>query len=282
MDLTQPQKADLSLSPSTRERIRQILVDGTADATRRAYRGDVDYFWSWARLALNLKPCYPIPASAVLQFITDHLYGLDSAIDALLVDAGVKSQTGPHAITTVQRPVSSLSMAHEFQKLENPCHAPEIKMVLCKARKAARKHGWKPNKKKAATFDILHPMLGACNGGERLLDLRDRALLLTAFASDGRHRSEIAAMRVEHLTRVPDGFTFLLPHSKTDQEGNGLQLPILGRAGQALDDWLGAAGITDGFIWRGISRGGNLRRPASDWFGIHPYTVARIVKNRAV
>jgi site-specific recombinase XerC len=35
--------------------------------------------------------------------------------------------------------------------------------------------------------------------GDRLVDLRDRALLLMAFASGGRRRSEVASLRIEQL-----------------------------------------------------------------------------------
>ncbi|MBP2236331.1 integrase [Sinorhizobium kostiense] len=36
-------------------------------------------------------------------------------------------------------------------------------------------------------------------GRNRLVDLRDQALLLTAFASGGRRRSEVAGLRIEDL-----------------------------------------------------------------------------------
>lgn len=42
-------------------------------------------------------------------------------------------------------------------------------------------------------------MLATCST-ESLCDIRDRAILMVAFASGGRRRSEIAAMRVEKLT----------------------------------------------------------------------------------
>jgi site-specific recombinase XerD len=45
---------------------------------------------------------------------------------------------------------------------------------------------------------VLFKLLAA-SAGERLVDLRDSALLLTAFASGGRRRSEVAALRVEDL-----------------------------------------------------------------------------------
>jgi len=34
---------------TTRERVRSILDAGVAPNTRRAYHGDLRYFWSWSR-----------------------------------------------------------------------------------------------------------------------------------------------------------------------------------------------------------------------------------------
>jgi hypothetical protein len=57
----------------------------------RAFDGDLDYFWSWAAAELGLPEVYPAPAAAVQQFVTDHLRGLPTATDRVLVDAGVKA-----------------------------------------------------------------------------------------------------------------------------------------------------------------------------------------------
>lgn len=53
-------------------------------------------------------------------------------------------------------------------------------------------------KEKAVTGDVLTKLLQVC-AGERSVDLRDRALLLTAFASGGGRRAEVAALGVEDL-----------------------------------------------------------------------------------
>lgn len=63
-------------------------------------------------------------------------------------------------------------------------------------RASARPRGRKS--KKAVTADIPVALLKACTG-DRLVDMRDRALLITAFVSGGRRRSEISALRVEQL-----------------------------------------------------------------------------------
>jgi integrase len=55
---------------------------------------------------------------------------------------------------------------------------------------------------KAVTGDVLAKMLATCSG-DSLRDIRDRAILMVAFASGGRRRSEIAGLRREQLTVEP-------------------------------------------------------------------------------
>ncbi|MGO8528727.1 integrase, partial [Rhizobium ruizarguesonis] len=58
------------------------------------------------------------------------------------------------------------------------------------------------NSAKAVTGDVLARLLATC-ATDSLLDLRDRAILMVAFASGGRRRSEIAGLRREQLTVEP-------------------------------------------------------------------------------
>jgi integrase len=46
------------------------------------------------------------------------------------------------------------------------------------------------------TADVLETLLATC-ASDRLVDARDAALLLVAFASGGRRRSEVAGLRLE-------------------------------------------------------------------------------------
>ena len=55
---------------------------------------------------------------------------------------------------------------------------------------------------KAVTSDVLAKLLATC-AGDDLRDLHDRAILMVAFASGCRRRSEIAGLRVEQLTIEP-------------------------------------------------------------------------------
>lgn len=121
------------------------------------------------------------------------------------------------------------------------------------------------------TADVLVTLLKAC-AGDRLVDVRDRALLLTAFASGGRRRSEVASLRVEQLRdkdpvqvepKDPDSeklpcLSIHLGRTKTTQADTDAFVLLIGRPVSALKDWLARAGIADGAVFRGIDRWGNL------------------------
>lgn len=157
-----------------------------------------------------------------------------------------------------------------------------------------------PAKKLPARLAVLRQMLDAM--GDDLPALRDRALLLVGFAGALR-RSELAAMRVEHLEECGKGLMLALPRSKGDREGRGVLVPLPFGATElcpvrALRRWTAAAGITAGpvfrRVWRrsarardaeplrdGPARSGPFREFTVGTRGIEPRTVARIVQGRA-
>ena len=61
--------------------------------------------------------------------------------------------------------------------------------------------------------------------GDRLKDLRDRALLLIGFAG-GLRRSELAAINLIDFERVREGIILTIRRSKTDQDGVGRKIGI--------------------------------------------------------
>jgi integrase len=266
------------LTPTDLARVTAIIEQATADNTREAYRKDLAYFWAWAAMAISMDPTYPVPVDALIKFILDHSGTMDAEVDQALVDAKIKQRLGAHSVSTISRRISSISMAHRFQGIKdenNPCRSEPVKLLLVKVRRAAVKAGWRPSKKKAATLDIFFTLISSC-GTDKMIDIRDRALLYFAFSSGGRRRSEVAAAIVDQLTPVADGYLFHLSTSKTDQDAVGSEKPILGKAGAALGDWIAAGGIVDGYLFRGITKGGKVTDS-----GIQPITVARIVQKRA-
>lgn len=114
--------------------------------------------------------------------------------------------------------------------------------------------------------------------GDRLKDLRDRALLLLGFAGAFR-RSELVALNVEDLEADAAGLKIHIRHSKTDQEGAGATIAVVKGSiacpVSALRAWLEVAGITTGPVFRSVKKGGKL----GDRLMAH--SVAEIVKIHA-
>jgi integrase len=263
----------LALPEAVSAKARAILDEGTPEATRRAYRGDLAYWEAWARAATGEPLPWPVPTALALAFVAEHVAGLEPAVEASLLAAGVKARPGPHRVATVTRRLAALSAVHRAAGLPSPAEDSRVRTLLSKARRRARDRGETPRKALALHLDRLERLLAVC--GDDLRGLRDRALLLFAFASGGRRRSEVAAARIEDLEPVEDGFLYRLPGSKTDPEGRGVELPVLGRAGRALAAWLAAGALAEGRIFRSIDRHGNLGT------SLTPKAVALILKRRA-
>lgn len=128
-------------------------------------------------------------------------------------------------------------------------------------------------------------MLSTCvTGGLR--DIRDRAILMVAFASGGRRRSEIAALRVEQLTEespiaLPDvpplpSLSIHLGRTKTSGADHDEIVYLTGRPVEALNAWLEASKISSGALFRKVDRWGNVSKRA-----LEPSAVNAIVKQRA-
>jgi integrase len=234
-------------------------------ATRRAYEGDLDYFWAWAAAELGLAEVYPASPAAVLRFVTDHLRGLPAATDRALVDAGVKAAPGPHRPATVARRVSSLSAAHQALGAANPCTDPALRKLLVKSRRRPRPVPGvtAPARLAALGYEALAALLASC--GEDLLGRRDRALLLLAWASGGLRRGQLAAARVEDLAPIEGGYLFRPPL----RPAAGVPaIPLLGQAAAALSAWLAAAGIAAGPLFRPINRHGRLGAGPLSSYGV--------------
>lgn len=119
--------------------------------------------------------------------------------------------------------------------------------------------------------------------------MRDRALLLTAFASGGRRRSEVAALRVEDLADEDpvraDPFeknspplpclSIRLGRTKTTAVDDDAHVLLIGRPVTALKRWLAEAQIEDGPVFRRIDQWGNVDRRA-----LTPQSVSLILKAR--
>ncbi len=143
---------------------------------------------------------------------------------------------------------------------------------------ARRSHARPPRRKAAADGAVLAQVLAALTG-EDLRAVRDRAVLVFGMACCLR-RSELVALDVADLERVPEGLRVTVRRSKTDQEGRGAVVAVPEgrqlRPVAALEAWLRAAGVTEGPVFRRLTRDGTraTAEPMSD------RAVARVVQTR--
>ncbi|NMM77059.1 integrase [Rhodococcus sp. SRB_17] len=274
-----------ALSDVTRNAVHELMREGESLNTLASYRAALRYWAAWYGLRYGVQIQLPLPTACVLQFVVDHAQrataqGLASelpdSIDDALVAGGYKGKPGPMAHSTLVHRIAVMSKAHQLRGLSNPCHDVQVRELLSRTRKAYAKRGALPRKKAALTKDPLQALLETCD--DTLRGKRDRALLLFAWASGGRRRSEVAGAQMEQLRRIgPAEFVYTLAHSKTNQAGRDLpenNKPVLGPAGDALQDWLLSSGIAQGPIFRRILKGGHLGGPMS------PAAVRTIVKAR--
>jgi integrase len=212
------------------------------------------------------SPC-PSPHLTVLQFLVDHvertaddgtlIHELPAAIDEALVEGGFKGELGAPALNTVLHRLSVLSKAHQMRDVPNPTRDPAVQELVRRIRRAYAARGVRPASKAALTKEPLEAMLATCTDG--LIGVRDRALLLFAFSSGGRRRSEVAAAVMESLINIDETtYVYRLTHSKTNQTGTehnaDADKPLVGPAAQALAAWLEASGVNSGAIFRRIRK----------------------------
>lgn len=275
------------LSEIAAKAVDELMREGESGNTVASYRSALRYWAAWFGLRYGVQIALPLPVPAVLQFVVDHAqraapggglrHELPSAIDRALVARGFKGKPGPLALATLKHRIYVLSKAHSTRELKNPCEDSQVKDLLAMTRRAYAKRGVRPQKKDALTRDPLQALLATCD--DSLRGKRDRALLLFAWSSGGRRRSEVAAAQLHFLARQADGnYTYELTHSKTNQAGvddPANHKPIAGAAAAALEDWLRSAKLGEGAVFRRIYRGGHIG-PA-----LSPAAVRDIVRERA-
>lgn len=234
------------------DRALDLAANARAEATRRAYGSDWRHFADWcAGHGLSALPAAPQTVGVYL-----------AAHEKLL------------SMATLTRRLSSIATAHRMAEHPMDTRHPAIRDVMRGLRRAK---GTMNRHAEALTTPRLRRVLATC--GDRLLDLRDRALLLVGFAGALR-RSEIVALDVTDIAVSAEGLRVTIRRSKTDQDGEGHVIAI-GRTGSATcpvaayEIWIAAAGIVEGKAFRRVDRHGNVGD------GLSARAVALLVQHRA-
>lgn len=228
---------------------------GLAESTRAAYAVQWRRFVRWA----EARGATALPGEAMT--VATHL--MERA------DEGA-------SISTVNQARCAIGKAHEWAGEDDPTR---VRVVQKTVEALRRRDGTRPEKKKAATLEEIRKMVRSTPPrvgdampeptdnrsayATHLRGIRNRAVLLVGFATACR-RSEVAGMRVEHVTEVNGGLKILIPSSKGDQTGEGQVKGVPSGSKvetcpvRAFQRWMNRAGIEKGPIFRPVLNDGSV------------------------
>lgn len=246
----------VELARESVERAAAFAGASRAAATRHAYGRDWALFEAWCR-EVGVEPL-PADARAVASFL------------GWLAGRGL-------APLTIGRRLAAIGWAHRQAGQQPPQKGTDAALILEVMAGIRRSREKLPTKKAAADADILRDVLRAIQDDD-LRSVRDRAIIAFGMASALR-RSEIVALRVSDVARVPEGMRVTVRRSKTDQEGKGATIAIPEgrrlRPVALLEAWLSRAMIEEGPLFRRLDRLG-----LSTMDQMSDRSVARVVKSR--
>jgi integrase len=256
---------------------RQIFEgSGLSSNTLHSYRIALAHWSAWLQLRYDRAlTAGPLREEIVVQFVLDHLgrpqedgsfeHQLPQHIDQLLVTSGIKAELGALSHNTVKQRVNVLSSWCRHHGSDNPCLEQAVKKMMKRARIEQEEYGIKARQKTVATTKSLKALLATCTDGIR--GIRDRAILLLAWHG-GRRRSAVANLMVSEFHKSSqDAWVYV--------EGDSSST-LNDEAGEALSNWLKAAAVSDGVLFRGLLRGSKVSAK-----GLTGHTVARMIQERA-
>jgi integrase len=229
--------------------------------TRRSYRAALRHFEeTWGGFL-------PASSEAVARYLAEH--------------------AEQHAPSTLKLRLAALARWHQDHGFADPAKSPLVRQVL---KGIATLHRAPTRQAAPLTLEILSAVdavLAAEIASSRAFPasathrraLRDRTLLLLGFWR-GFRSDELIRLRVEHITAVPgEGMDLFLPHTKADRQASGTRfqapaLPLLCPV-QAYSDWIAAAGLSQGPVFRRIARDATLAAGA-----LNPLSLIPLLRRR--
>ena len=224
------------------------LEGAYAESTLRAYRADFTAFDEWCLMTGNEA----LPASP-------------ETVAAFIAHDAVKASPA-----TLRRRLSGIRKVHRLLRLGNPVDDEDVTIAM---RRALRTKARRQKQALGLTRVMRDQLIAACP--DTLQGKRDRAVLAFGYDTLCR-RSELVSLRREDLSPLEDGaMSILVRRAKNDPFGDGRYGFLSQPTARLLMDWLDAAEIKEGFLFRRITR---------NWIGpnaLHPYSVNRILKQAA-
>lgn len=237
---------------NTIETLLDKIEGAYADNTIRAYRRNLINFQRYCQKSNQ-------------AFLPCHIDTLVGFIDHLL-----EQDLSAHYI---RRHMTAIAHLHRMSRYPDPTLDPDIKLAL---RRVFRQQGRFQKQAYPIQQEQIERMLFTLS--DDLYSHRDRVLLLIAYENLLR-RSELISLRMEDLKPLDHPqycAKILLRKSKTDPFKEGRWLYLTEVTYTAINTWVKAANIKQGYLLRGIRKGNHLTQQLTGC------QVNKILKKRAV
>lgn len=237
----------------------QYLRAGTRDNTRKSYKAAVEHFEvTWGGFL-------PATGDSIVRYLADY--------------------ADQHAISTLKQRLAALAQWHISQGFPDPTKTPTVRQMIKGIRTLH------PAQEKQAAPLLLRHLAQAVGWLEKeallaaerndfksvMRHRRDIALVLIGFWR-GFRGDELARLQVENIqAEAGVGITFYLPHTKGDRQhlGATFKTPALKKLCpvNAYINWITAAGLARGPVFRRLDRWGNLAGQ-----GINPNSIIPMLR----
>lgn len=222
---------------------KQRLSKTKSENTLRAYESDWKDFADWC--THNNVPALPAAPETLVNYLS------------YLTDHEIKANT-------LSRRISAISENHKATGYidDNPCRGGLVRSALDAIR---REVGTYQQGKTPIVIETLTD-LSRYFDLSTLSGIRDRALLFIGFMGALR-RAELVSIDMEDISFSEAGIIILIKRSKKDQDGHGEDVAIPYNksnyrlcAVTALKEWIAAAGIKTGSIFRPITKYQSIKK----------------------
>lgn len=215
----------ITVSPDSRQRIRDALDDVLAPATRRAYKRQWESFASYC----DLYGYQALPAN--VDVVCEYLQVMEGSTPTGKAE-------GTYKVGTIDQAATAIKYVHRAAVAMPPAPAegepvspalwehPQLRNFMKAMRnRAARQGTAEPDQEQPLMLNELAACVATARDNadtwrKRLHERRDSAVLLMGWTG-GMRRSEITGLRVRDVQRGYTEWTMTVRRSKTDQAGRG-------------------------------------------------------------
>lgn len=230
----------VSLNKEQLERVKYFIRNSKSKNTQKSYSADWRHFTKWCEI--NERSPIPANVGTVCLYLSELAH--------------------THKYSTIRRRLSSINKVHKYKKLFPPSKYIEVQSLM---EGIKREIGSQQTPKRALMVQLIPDLIAEIDH-KTLIGKRDKALILLGFALASR-RSELVNVNLEDLEVNDLGMDVHIRETKTNTDGiikavvftHNDFCPI-----RAVLDWIQAANISDGAIFRSIDRHGNINNRLSD------------------